>query len=417
MKKYDKYKDSGIEWIGEIPEHWNCKKLAYNTYMKGRIGWQGLKQEEFTEVGPFLITGMNFKNGVINWNEVYHITIARYEEAPEIQLKVGDVLMTKDGTIGKLLFVDKLPGPASLNSHLLVLRPTDKSYLPKYLYYQLQSPPFLSHIEVTKTGTTFFGITQQSVSQYKMIVPSIEEQNNIIDYLDKKTSEIDTLINQKQKLLDKLQLKRQAIINEVVTKGIKPNTEMKDSGIEWLGQIPKHWEVKPLKRICSFFYGESLKAEERIDAGEVDVYGSNGIVGKNNSSITQSPCIIIGRKGSYGKINYSEKECFPIDTTYFIDSDATEHDIRFLYYLLQTLELDSNSRDSAVPGLSREAAYNKICAIPPTIHEEIDIAKHLDFKSEEVNKISNLIKVQIKKLESYRQSLISEVVTGKVKVV
>ena len=83
--------------------------------MKGRIGWQGLKQSEFTTEGPYLITGMNFKDGKIRWDEVYHITEARYDEAPEIQLKAGDVLMTKDGTIGKLLYVDTLPDKASLN--------------------------------------------------------------------------------------------------------------------------------------------------------------------------------------------------------------------------------------------------------------------------------------------------------------
>ena len=113
MTAYPAYKDSGIEWLGEILAEWKTRKLKAICYMKGRIGWQGLKQSEFTDEGPYLITGMNFKDGIIRWNEVYHITEERYNEAHEIQLQEGDVLITKDGTIGKLLYVDHLPGKAS----------------------------------------------------------------------------------------------------------------------------------------------------------------------------------------------------------------------------------------------------------------------------------------------------------------
>jgi type I restriction enzyme S subunit len=192
MNKYDSYKDSGIEWIGEIPSHWEVRKFGNVSYMKGRIGWQGLKQSEFTNNPdqPFLITGMNFHDGEIRWNEVYHISEDRYNEAPEIQLTEDDVLFTKDGTIGKLLYVDSIPYPykASLNSHLLVLRPLNNSYNPRFLYFQLQSMPFKHHVELTKTGTTFYGITQEGMGQYKMILPPPSEQTAIANYLDPKTT-------------------------------------------------------------------------------------------------------------------------------------------------------------------------------------------------------------------------------------
>jgi len=212
-----KMKDSGIEWLGEIPEHWFFNKAKRNTYMKGRIGWQGLKQEEFIDEGPYLITGMNFKDGVIRWNEVYHITKERYDEAPEIQLKEGDVLMTKDGTIGKLLFVDNLPGPASLNSHLLVLRCTDDSYIPKYLYYQLMSELFLVHVELYKTGTTFFGITQESVGKYQMLLPPIEEQAKIVKFLEENLNTISLVFDKIKDQIKKLKSYRESIISEAVT--------------------------------------------------------------------------------------------------------------------------------------------------------------------------------------------------------
>ena len=212
-----KMKDSGIEWIGEISESWTLIPMKYVTYMKGRIGWQGLKQSEFTDEGPYLITGMNFKDGVIRWEEVYHITEERYNEAPEIHLKVGDVLMTKDGTIGKVLFVDVLPDRASLNSHLLVLRPLKDHFLPKYLYYLLHSDYFKDHIEINKTGTTFFGITQEAVGRYKILLPPTKEQENIVSFIDKETAKIDRIIIKIQSQIESLKEYRQALISNVVT--------------------------------------------------------------------------------------------------------------------------------------------------------------------------------------------------------
>jgi len=161
--------------VGIIPEDWNIQPLSDVSTMHGRIGWQGLKQSEFTmnPDDPFLITGMNFEEGEIRWDEVYHIPLKRYEIAKEIQLKNNDVLMTKDGTIGKVLYINKIPFPnkASLNSHLLVFRPFWDKYVPKYLYYQLNSETFKNHVEQEKSGSTFFGITQEAVGKYKIPLP------------------------------------------------------------------------------------------------------------------------------------------------------------------------------------------------------------------------------------------------------
>jgi type I restriction enzyme S subunit len=112
----------------------------------------------------------------------------------------------------------------------------------------------------------------------------------------------------------------------------------KDSGVEWLSEIPEGWELKKLKRITRFLYGNTLQSENRQE-GCIPVFGSNGIVGYHNEAITKAPCVIVGRKGSYGKINYSEKNCFPIDTTYFIDKTATNNNLRWLFYALNTLNL------------------------------------------------------------------------------
>lgn len=212
-------KDSGVEWIGEVPAHWEIKHFKQFSSMKGRIGWQGLKHSEFIDEGPFLITGMNFKAGRINWDEVYHITIDRYEQAPEIQLKENDVLMTKDGTIGKLLFVDAIPAPykASLNSHLLVFRPIKNSYVPRYIYYQLDSSLFQSYVETVKAGTTFFGISQAAVGRYIAVLPPKQEQQAIANYLDEKTAHIDRVVATINSQIDKLKELRKTLINDIVS--------------------------------------------------------------------------------------------------------------------------------------------------------------------------------------------------------
>lgn len=210
-------KDSGIEWLGEIPQHWDLIPLKFIAYMKGRIGWQGLKQSEFTDEGPYLITGMNFKDGKMDWDNCYHITDERYQEGPEIHVDKGDVLITKDGTIGKLLYMDNPPEKVSLNSHLLLIRPLDEEFLSKFLYYCLQSNYFLGHIDTHKTGTTFFGITQEAMGIFKMLIPTIQEQDRIIQFIEGRLGEIDTIIVDQNKSIELLKEYRTALISEVVT--------------------------------------------------------------------------------------------------------------------------------------------------------------------------------------------------------
>tara|TARA_B100000700_G_scaffold328352_1_gene445904 strand:- start:9701 stop:11080 length:1380 start_codon:yes stop_codon:yes gene_type:complete len=203
--------------LGEIPEDWDVDLLKDISSMRGRIGWQGLKQEEFTfnDQQPFLITGMNFKDGKIRWNEVYHIPEDRYEMDRNIQLKVGDILMTKDGTIGKLLFVDHIPKPhkATLNSHLLLFRPKLESYVPKYLYYLMKTRLLDDHIELHKSGSTFFGITQEAMGKLLVPLPSNEEQTAIATILSDMDNEIQTL---DQRLAKTRQIK-QGMMQELLT--------------------------------------------------------------------------------------------------------------------------------------------------------------------------------------------------------
>ncbi|MCK4621318.1 MAG: restriction endonuclease subunit S [Desulfuromonadales bacterium] len=189
----------------------------------------------------------------------------------------------------------------------------------------------------------------------------------------------------------------------------KPYSKYKASGVEWIGEIPEGWSATRVKRLAELRYGDSLRNEIRQE-GEVPVFGSNGVVGSHNAAITKAPCIIVGRKGSFGKVNYSTKECFPIDTTYFIDSTSTSHDLKFLYYLLGTLDLDSISKDTGVPGLSREEAYEKTALVPP--HElEPQIATFLDRKTAQIDNLIEIKRKQIELLKEERTAIINQAVT------
>jgi type I restriction enzyme, S subunit len=206
---------------GFIPDDWSVRPFGKVSTMSGRIGWQGLKQDEFTENpdDPFLITGMNFKDGRIRWEEVYHIPMKRYQEAAAIQLKTGDVLITKDGTIGKLLFVDAIPYPgmASLNSHLLVFRPIERQYDPKFLFYQLGSPTFARHVELHKSGSTFFGLTQAATAKYPVVLPSLSEQTAIVEVL----TEMDVELAALEQRREKTHALKQAMMQQLLTGKIR----------------------------------------------------------------------------------------------------------------------------------------------------------------------------------------------------
>ena len=192
-------KDSGVEWIGKTPSHWKRTPLKYNCYMKGRIGWKGLKQDEFLDKGN------------------YHISKERYEESPEIMLQEGDLLFTKDGTIGKTLYIESLPKPTSLNSHLLVIRPLNEFYDSKFLQYMFKTSQFLMYVEHNKTGTTFYGMSQNSMENFKGYFPPLSEQQQIVEYLDEQTQKIDKTISMEEKRIELLKEYRQSLISEVVT--------------------------------------------------------------------------------------------------------------------------------------------------------------------------------------------------------
>lgn len=210
-------KDSGVEWLGIIPKYWMKSKIKFDTYVKGRIGWQGLKSDEFIDNGPFLVTGTDFNSGRINWKNCYHISEKRYSEAPAIHLENGDLLITKDGTIGKIAMVDNCPEKAILNSGVFVTRCLNNKYLTTYMYYMLQSKMFDTYVDLTSTGSTIKHLYQETFVNFSYCYPNIKEQQRIIDYLNAKVLDTDRLIQKTEYQVNMINQAKQSIISEAVT--------------------------------------------------------------------------------------------------------------------------------------------------------------------------------------------------------
>lgn len=246
-KAYDKLSSTREVIIEDFPEHWTLTRIKFNSLVKARVGWHGLKSDDFTEVGPYLVTGSDFKGKFIQWKNCYHCDEERYEQDPYIQLTNGDLLITKDGTIGKVALVSQLDGKATLNSGVFVVRPLRSDYTTQYYYWLLLSRSFTDFVDYYKTGSTIAHLYQETFVNFKYPLPPYEEQQKIAKFLDHETAKIDTLIAKQEKLIELLKEKRQAVISHAVTKGLNPNAPMRDSGVEWLGEVPKHWEVTKLK--------------------------------------------------------------------------------------------------------------------------------------------------------------------------
>ena len=195
-------------------------------------------------------------------------------------------------------------------------------------------------------------------------------------------------------------------VSGTTLRGLKPYPETKDSGVEWLGEIPAHWKVLRLKHICRMAYGDALAGDVRQD-GAVQVFGSNGRVGFHDAANTEAPCIVIGRKGSFGKVNYSDEPVFAIDTTFLVDSRFSSANLRWLFFFLTWLRLDDGTRDSAVPGLDREGAYQRLGILPP-LSEQAAIVRFLVHADRRIRRYIRAKQKLIELLEEERKNATQE---------
>lgn len=218
LDKNAEMKNSSIEGMGLIPEKWSIVRFMKTNYVRARLGWKGLKAEEYVDTGYPFLSAYHIVNNHLSWENLNYITAERYDESPEIKLSIGDLLLVKDGAgIGKCARIDDMPlGEATVNSSLSVITP-NKSLDYRYVYYYFLSPLFQNIITRLKNGMGVPHLTQESMKDIYLPLPTKIEQEEIADFLDKKTSEIDFLISEKQSLILDLETYKKSLIYEVVT--------------------------------------------------------------------------------------------------------------------------------------------------------------------------------------------------------
>jgi len=444
MKKYDSYKDSGIEWIGEIPSHWDVKKIKHLCYVKARVGWKGLKSDEFLKEGfAYLVTGSDFYNDTVNWKECYQIDKDRYDDDPFIQLEENDLLIKKDGTIGKLAIVSNLDKPACLNSGIFVIRSEDRNFTSQFLFWILKSKMFTKFNEFTSYGSTIQHLYQNVFVEFSFSLPSLAEQTAIANFLDLKTSEIDVIIADKKRLLELYEEEKTAIINKAVTKGINPDAPMKNSGIEWLGEIPEHWEVKKLKMLVSKVgsgvtprggssvylsigiplirsqnvHFDGLKLDDvAFISEEVDEEMSNsriqdGDVLLNITGASIGRCYFV--PDGFGRGNVNQHVCI-------IRPNINEVSTVYLSLLLRSeigqLQIRLQQTGANREGLNFEQLKNFYLPVATSLNEQKSIVHHIESECSHIDFKKARTEELIELLTEYRTALISEAVTGKIKV-
>jgi len=414
-ERYPAYRDSGVEWIGEVPVGWEKQRIKHTTYVKGRIGWKGLRSDEFIEEGPFLVTGTDFIDGQINWTTCYHVAEERYDEDPYIQLRDDDLLITKDGSIGKTAIVSNLPDKACLNSGIFLTRTKSNNYITKFMYWLLNSQVFTSFIDYKKAGSMISHLYQNVFEEFAFPTPPLPEQHAIAAFLDEQTACIDALIGKKGRQIELLKENRAAIISHAVTKGLDPDAEMKDSGVEWLGEVPAGWDVLALKRLASLKSGESITVESIDKDGDYPVFGGNGLRGYTAIFTHNGNYVLIGRQGALcGNINYAKGQFWASEHAVVV-SPIGSVVTKWLGELLRAMNLNQYSVSAAQPGLSVEMVSSLSIPTPP-LPEQHAIAAFLDRETAWIDALTEKVEASIAMLREYRTALISAAVTGKIDV-
>lgn len=443
-KIYEQYKDSGIEWILDIPEHWEVRKFGYL----------------FSFDRGLSITKDNLRDSgipCVSYGEIH--SKYRFEVNPDIhELKCvdEDYLLSNNKSLikrGDFVFADTsedIEGSGNftlLDSdsivfagyHTIIAR-LIYFHNYRYLAYLFESFPFRSQIRCQVSGIKVFSITQTILKKAKVILPPLKEQQAIANILDQKTTEIDSLIVDKERLIELLQEKRQAIISEYVTKGLNTNVKMKDSGIEWIGDIPEHWRVIKLghvakiTRLAGAEYTSYWKTSEEGEIVALRGYniGENKLLLDDVERISEQlsqklirsrlfkgdvvfPCV-----GTIGKATLIlEDNKYHINQNIAKLTTSESLSSKYLTYFLNSnlcyYQIVYHNTSDAQPSVLVRNLRRFLLILPP-IDEQEDIADRIEDDLYELDSLIDDIKMQVKNLKEYRQSLISEAVTGKIDV-
>ncbi len=439
-QKYPEYKDSDVEWLGEIPKHWEVKKVShlFNEIGSGTTPTSGdLRYYD----GPY-----NFlQTGDLNDGKIFKTKKSIKERALKdfSSLKLypkGSLIIAMYGaTIGKLGILEV---EAATNQACCVFKKSNK-IVTEYFFYVLLG--FRSDIISLSYGGGQPNISQDLIKSLRLPIAPLPEQTAIANFLDDKTAKIDRAIAQKEKLIALLKERKQIIIQNAVTKGLNPNVKLKDSGVEWIGKIPEHWEVKRFRYIFNLDKGLTITKENLIDEGIPcvnygEIHSKYGFevnpdihdlkcVEKEYSFISPSSLL---KKGDFvfadtsediegsGNFTYlnSDKETFAGYHT-IIAKPKIKLFARFLAYAFDSLPFRNQIR-SSVKGVKvfsiTQTILKELFVWLPPIDEQKQISSYLDNQSVKIDKAISLQQKQIEKLKEYKTVLIDNAVTGKIKV-
>jgi len=437
MTPYPTYKDSGIEWIGEIPEHWEITRVKFeSTHVIDGTHFT----PTYTDNGiPFLrVTDLNNKR--IDLEKVKYISEEEHNSLiKRCNPQKGDLLLSKNGTIG-LTKVITWDWVFSIFVSLCLIKFKD-SYSPFFFSYLFKSNFVDLQLSQNSKQSTVTNLHLDKIRELKILLPPIPEQKAIATYLDHKTALIDELIAKAEQKIALLKEQRSALINQAVTKGLDPEVEMKDSGVEWIGEVPKHWKNLSLKRVVSTkitdgphttpdFLDEGVPfvSAEGVENGTINFQKIRGYISEEADKEYSKKCkpqygdIFIVKSGSTtGKVGYVETyQNFNIWSPIALVRINENYGIsRFIFYSLSSEYFQKQIQLSwsfgTQPNIGMGIIENLRVILPPS-DEQKSIVQILEKRLVSIDKTLRKDKDRINLLLEYRQSLISEVVTGKISV-
>lgn len=440
LPRYPAYKATGIEWLTYVPQHWGLSRLGFESWVRARLGWKGLKAEEYVDNGYAFLATPNIKGRDIDFRNVNYITKERYDESPEIKLTVGDVLLAKDGsTLGTVNVVRELPCDATVNSSIAVITP-HASLSGIFLHYLFQSDFLVNTIQRIKGGMGVPHLFQEDLNKFYIPLPPIEEQSVIADFLDHETAKIDALIAEQEKLLILLAEKRQATLLQAVTRGVIPDVPLKDSGVAWLGEVPAHWRVCPLKLLGRVGNGSTPNRDNPnywAESGfpwlnssvanldevvQADQFVTQLALQECHLPIVEPPAVLVGITGQGKTRGMATKLMFIATVNQHLAYIKTSESKLTVSFLLRVLEMayhhlrtESDGVGSTKGAITCEQLGR--LAIPlPDVEEQGSIAAFLDTETAKLDTLKAEAERAIALLKERRSGLIAAAVTGKIDV-
>ena len=442
MKKYDSYKDSGIEWIGEIPSHWKNTRIKFTVKEEDSLFIDGdwIESKVITEDGIRYITTGNVKVGYYSEQGNGYISPQTFLDLNCTEVFEGDLIISRlNNPIGRACIVPNLNSRIVTSVDNVIYRP-DSNLNKRFLLHLFSSKEYFEHTELISRGATMQRISRGMLGNLKIPLPDIEEQTAIANYLDYKTTQIDDLIAKKERLIQLLEEERTAIINQAVTKGLDPTVPMKDSGIEWLGEIPAHWFLVPVKRVIEVRDGTHdtpeyvqnelisypLITSKDFDGEEINFSNAKMISESDHKAISKRSGVKSGDVlmsmigGNIGKsLIIGNRDNFSIkNVALFMTRDNVFLAKYLRYYFdsgLLSKQIELKSRGGAQGFLSLGDIRNLIFFKFDSEELKI-IIDYLDKKTTETSNVISKTQHEIELLKEYKTALISEVVTGKVDV-